>query len=216
MRELLPEMGINTTFVDIADLNSVEAAITDKTRAVFTETIGNPTLKAADISRLAELAHSKGAVLIVDNTFCPMMISPAALGADIVVYSMTKFINGASDLIAGVICGKADFINRLMDLHTGRVMLLGPTMDARIAFDIIQRLPHLPMRMREHSRRAMAMAKRLLEMGVDVVVFALMRSTGGLRDSAGQTQRPAPTVHANIGICCFVLKPAVHSDLYAL
>ena len=81
---------------------------------------------------------------------------------------MTKFINGASDLIAGAICARREFILELMDLHTGRVLLLGPTMDARVAFDIIQRLPHLPIRMREHSRRAMAMAELLEKMGAAV------------------------------------------------
>ena len=86
-----------------------------------------------------------------------------------VVYSLTKYINGASDLIAGAICADKPFIMDLMDLHTGRVMLLGPTMDPRVAFDIIQRLPHLPIRMREHSIRAMAMARMLQDMGIAVI-----------------------------------------------
>jgi len=104
----------------------------------------------------------------VDNTFAPMIISPAMLGADVVVYSMTKFINGASDVIAGAICASRDFVLQLMDLHTGRVLLLGPTMDPRVAFDIIQRLPHLPIRMREHGRRAMALSEHLEKMGAKV------------------------------------------------
>jgi methionine-gamma-lyase len=98
-----------------------------------------------------------------------MVATPANLGADIVVSSMTKFINGASDVIAGVICASRDFIYKLMDLHTGRVMLLGPTMDPRIAYDIIQRLPHLAIRMREHCKRAMAIAERLHKIGAPVV-----------------------------------------------
>ncbi|MCP4689580.1 MAG: aminotransferase class I/II-fold pyridoxal phosphate-dependent enzyme [Desulfobacterales bacterium] len=169
MYDLLPDMKITTSFLDIADLDAVEAAMTDATRVIFTETVGNPTLKTADIAKLAEIAHARNALLVVDNTFTPMIFSPAMLGADVVVYSMTKFINGSSDLIAGAICGGCDFINSLMDLHTGRVMLLGPTMDARVAFDIIQRLPHLPIRMREHGRRAMAISERLHEMGAAVV-----------------------------------------------
>ncbi len=169
MNDLLPDMKVTTSFVDIADLNAVEAAMTDATRVIFTETVGNPTLKTSDIAGLAEIAHARGALLVVDNTFTPMIMSPAMLGADVVVYSMTKFINGSSDLIAGAICGGSDFVNSLMDLHTGRVMLLGPTMDARVAFDIIQRLPHLPIRMREHGRRGMAISKRLFEMGAAVI-----------------------------------------------
>ncbi len=166
--ELLPQMNIHTTFVDITDTAAVAAAFTENTRVVYTEAFGNPTLRVADIPSLTELAHQKGASLVVDNTFSPAIISPAMLGADVVVHSMTKFINGASDVIAGAICASRDFVLQLMDLHTGRVLLLGPTMDPRAAFDIIQRLPHLPIRMREHSRRAMAMAEFLQETGAAI------------------------------------------------
>ncbi|MEK6192636.1 MAG: aminotransferase class I/II-fold pyridoxal phosphate-dependent enzyme [Deltaproteobacteria bacterium] len=166
--DLLPQMNIHTTFVDITDPAAFKAAFTENTKVVYTEALGNPTLRVADIPVLAELAHQNHASLVVDNTFSPTIISPAMLGADVVVHSMTKFINGASDLIAGAICARREFILELMDLHTGRVLLLGPTMDARVAFDIIQRLPHLPIRMREHSRRAMAMAELLEKMGAAV------------------------------------------------
>jgi methionine-gamma-lyase len=168
MDELFPQMGIATTFVDCTDAAAFEEAITAKTKVIYVETIGNPTLKVADIPALADLAHRRGLVLVVDNTFSPMMISPAMLGADIVVYSLTKFINGASDLIGGAICGDKTMMHRLMDLTTGRVMLLGPTMDPRCAYDVIQRLPHLAIRIREHSRRAMAMASHLEKLGVSV------------------------------------------------
>ena len=168
MAELLPQMGIATTFVDPTDVGAFEAAITDKTRVFFTETFGNPTLKVADIPSLAKMAHDRGIQLVVDNTFSPIIVTPAILGADVVVHSMTKFINGASDAIAGVICASKAFVYRLMDLHTGRVMLLGPTLDPRVAFDIIQRLPHLAIRMREHGARAMVIAMRLQELGVPV------------------------------------------------
>lgn len=159
--ELLPEMGITTTFVDPTDLNAFENAITEKTRLIFTEVVANPTLKIADIPKLSQLAHKNDLKLVVDNTFTPMIISPIKLGADVVVYSMTKFINGASDVIAGAVCASKEFIYQLMDLHKGCIMLLGPTMDPRVAFDIIQRLPHLAIRMREHSRRAQAIAEHL-------------------------------------------------------
>ncbi len=165
----LPQMGIQTTFVPPESLTAFERAITPDTRVIYTETIGNPTLTVADIPALADLAHAHNITLVVDNTFSPVMISPARLGADVVVHSMTKFINGASDVIAGAVCASEEFAYRLMDLHTGRVMLLGPTMDARVAFDLIQRLPHLPIRMREHGRRAMVLAQRLAELGAPVV-----------------------------------------------
>ena len=80
-------------------------AFTPNTRVLYVETISNPTLRVADIPRLAEIAHARGAKLVVDNTFSPLIVSPIQLGADIVVHSLTKFINGASDIIAGAICG---------------------------------------------------------------------------------------------------------------
>ena len=165
---LLPTMNIETTFVDPTDTAAFEASITPRTKVFYVETVGNPTLKVADIPALGELARAHGVTLIVDNTFTPIMLSPAQLGADIVVYSLTKFVNGASDQIAGAICASRDFVLQLMDLHHGRVMLLGPTMDPRVAFDIIQRLPHLPLRMKEHGRRAMALASRLNQWGAPV------------------------------------------------
>jgi len=117
LEELFPEMGINTTFVDPTDTAAFEASITKNTRVIYTEAVGNPTLKIADIPALSKLANKRGIKLVVDNTFTPMVISPIQLGADIVVHSMTKFINGASDLIAGAICADKDFIYKLMDLR---------------------------------------------------------------------------------------------------
>ncbi|MFZ0611873.1 MAG: aminotransferase class I/II-fold pyridoxal phosphate-dependent enzyme [Desulfobacterales bacterium] len=168
LRELLPDMGIETSFVDPTDTAAFEAAITKKTRVIYTEALGNPTLKIADIPALSNVAKAHGLTLVVDNTFSPIIISPAQLGADIVIHSLTKFINGASDAIAGVICAAKAFVHKLMGLHTGRVMLLGPTMDPRVAYDIIQRLPHLALRMREHGARAMIVAAKLAEMGIGV------------------------------------------------
>ncbi|MBN1272719.1 MAG: aminotransferase class I/II-fold pyridoxal phosphate-dependent enzyme [Candidatus Aminicenantes bacterium] len=169
MEDLFPQMGITTTFVDPTDTAAFKSALTSKTKVIYTEAVGNPTLKVADIPALAELAKKEGITFVVDNTFTPVMISPARLGADIVVYSLTKYINGASDIIGGAVCAGQEFVYRLMDLHTGRVMLLGPTMDPQVAFDVIQRLPHLPLRMKEHSARAMAIAVRLHKLGVPVI-----------------------------------------------
>lgn len=159
--DLFPSMGVTTTFVPPNRPEKFESAITPRTKAIFTEVLGNPTLKVADVEKLAQIAHRHDTTLVVDNTFTPMIVSPAQLGADVVVYSLTKFINGASDIIGGAICGSQEFVHRLMDLHTGRVMLLGPTMDPRVAFDVSQRLPHLGIRMREHSRRALALSRQL-------------------------------------------------------
>ena len=168
MHDLLPGMGIETTFVNPADPEAFQAALKPNTKVLYVETVANPTLRVADLPRLAEIAHAAGAKLVVDNTFTPMIFSPIRQGADVVVYSLTKFVNGASDLISGAICSDRDFIYQLMGLHTGRVMLLGPTMDPRCAFDIIQRLPHLAMRMKEHGRRALAAAEMLQDLGATV------------------------------------------------
>jgi methionine-gamma-lyase len=169
MKDFLPaKAGISTRFVDITDLDAVRDAITDKTRLIFTEGVSNPTLRLANIPKLAELAKEKRVKLVVDNTFSPLILRPAALGADIVIHSLTKFISGASDVIAGAICGSEEFIGGLMDLHLGSLMLLGPTMDPNVASAIALRIPHLPLRMAAHSERAMAMAARLHELGLNV------------------------------------------------
>lgn len=169
MHDLLPpKTGITTSLVDITDLDAVEAAITDRTRVIYTETMANPTLRIADIPRLGRIARRHGLKLVVDNTFSPLILSPKKLGADIVVHSMTKFINGASDHIAGAICADAEFIQQLMDLHTGMLMILGPTMDPQVAANINLRIPHLPLRMVEHAHRTQVFAERLNEMGIAV------------------------------------------------
>ena len=168
LKQYLPRHGITTTFANPWDLEAFETSITPKTKVIYVETVGNPTLVVANIQTLAELANAHNLTLVVDNTFTPMIISPARLGAHIVVYSMTKYINGASDLLAGCICCSREFGHSLYDLNSGSAMLLGPTMDPRVAFDIIQRLPHLPIRMREHGRRAMALAEQLQKLDLRV------------------------------------------------
>ncbi len=168
-RDFLPlKTGITCTFVDANDADAVRAAMRPDTKLVYTETMANPTLKVPELATLAEIAHSVGAKLVVDNTFCPMMVTPANHGADVVVHSLTKFVNGASDIIAGAVCASEEFIQQLMDLHTGALMILGPTMDPTVAFHIAMRLPHLGVRMAEHSRRAQLFAERLEDLGVPV------------------------------------------------
>jgi methionine-gamma-lyase len=170
LSEFLPaKAGLSVSFVDLSDLSAVEAAFQPETKLLYVETVANPTLRIADLPRLAEMAHDRGAKLVVDNTFSPLIISPIRHGADIVIHSLTKFINGASDFIAGAICGPSDFITSLMDLHLGSLMLLGPTMDPQTAFNISLRLPHLGLRMVEHSRRALCFAERIEELGLPVI-----------------------------------------------
>jgi len=169
LRDFLPpRTGIVTSFVDVSDLDAVEAAFTDRTRILYVESVANPTLQVADLPRLAEIAHRHKAQLVVDNTFTPMVVSPAQHGADIVIHSLTKFISGGSDIIGGAICGSSEFVQSLMNVNTGALMLLGPTMDPRVAFMLSLRVPHLALRMEEHGRRALAFADNLYKLGVDV------------------------------------------------
>lgn len=169
LHDFLPaKCGVTTTFVPAWDLDAVERACTARTRVIYVETMSNPTLRVADIPRLAAIARRHDVRLVVDNTFTPMVVSPIRLGADVVVHSVTKFMNGASDIIAGAVVGSTEFVTSLMDLHTGALMLLGPTMDPHVAFSVSLRLPHLGLRMAEHSRRAHWIAQRLAEKKLDV------------------------------------------------
>uniref|UniRef100_M1A5A4 Cystathionine gamma-synthase n=2 Tax=Solanum tuberosum TaxID=4113 RepID=M1A5A4_SOLTU len=162
--------NITTSFVDIRDLNMVEEAIVEgRTKVLYFESISNPTLMVTDIPALCRIAHSKGVFVVVDNTFAPMVLSPARLGADVVVHSISKYISGAADVIAGAVCGPASLINSMMDLREGSLMLLGPTMNAKIAFELSERLPHLGLRMKEHSNRALVFATRITKLGLKVI-----------------------------------------------
>ncbi|CAN1139060.1 Methionine gamma-lyase [Linum perenne] len=171
LNHFLPRTSnITTSFVDIEDLETVKSAMVEgKTNVLYLESISNPTLTVANIPELSRLAHDKGVKVVVDNTFAPMVLSPARLGADVVVQSLTKFISGGSDIIAGAVCGPASLVNSMMDLHQGALLLLGPTLNPKLAFEISQRIPHLGLRMKEHSNRAMVYATRIKKMGLKVI-----------------------------------------------
>ncbi len=166
---LLPRRGIEVTFVDPTKPEEFERAIRPSTRLVYTETVSNPLLTVCDIAAVAKIAHARGLPLVVDNTFTPMLVSPIALGADVVIHSCTKFISGSSDLIAGAVCASRDFINQLIDVNTGPVMLTGPVMDARVAHELYLRLDHLGVRLRAHSESSLALAKNLEQAGIRVL-----------------------------------------------
>ncbi|KAL4279243.1 hypothetical protein GQ457_03G038750 [Hibiscus cannabinus] len=162
--------NITTTFVDITDHEAVKNAIVHgRTKVLFFESMSNPTLNVADIPELSKLAHEKGITVVVDNTFSPMVLSPAGLGADVVVHSISKFISGGADVIESAVCGPVRLVNSMMDLHQGALMLLGPTMNAKVAFELSERISHLGLRMKEHCRRAIEYAIRMKELGLLVV-----------------------------------------------
>eukprot|EP00262_Sarcandra_glabra_P006433 TRINITY_DN18734_c0_g1_i1.p1 TRINITY_DN18734_c0_g1~~TRINITY_DN18734_c0_g1_i1.p1 ORF type:complete len:465 (-),score=12.11 TRINITY_DN18734_c0_g1_i1:189-1532(-) len=162
--------NITTTFVDVGDFGEVRGAIREGvTKVLYLESMSNPTLAVANVPELCSIAHDRGVMVVVDNTFAPMVLSPARLGADVVVHSISKYISGGADIIAGAVCGPESLINSMMDLHHGALMLLGPTMNAKIAFEISERLPHLGLRMKEHCHRALAYATRMKKLGLNVI-----------------------------------------------
>ncbi|KAF3434193.1 hypothetical protein FNV43_RR25296 [Rhamnella rubrinervis] len=171
LTHFLPRVAnITTTFVDVHDMEMVRNAMeVGKTKVLYFESMSNPTLNVANIPELSRMAHEKGVTVVVDNTFSPMVLSPARLGADVVVHSISKFISGGADVIAGAVCGPASLVNSMMDLHQGSLMLLGPTMNAKVAFELSERIPHLGLRMKEHCSRAMVYATRMKKMGLKVV-----------------------------------------------
>jgi methionine-gamma-lyase len=169
LKNYLPKFKIEVSFVNISDLASVEAAIRPNTKVIYTESLTNPLLQVSDIPRLATIAHKHNILLMVDNTFSPMIISPAALGADITVYSMTKFINGKNDCVAGAICGTKAFVDSLSDVNNGTAMLLGPVLDPLRSSSILKNLNTLHIRMKQHSHNAMFVAKKFREVGVPII-----------------------------------------------
>jgi methionine-gamma-lyase len=168
LNNYLPKFNIGVTFVDITDLEQVEAAIQPNTRMIYTETMTNPMLQVSDIPGLSAITKKKGIKLMVDNTFTPMMVAPTQHGADITVYSLTKFVNGKNDCVAGAICADLEFINSLIDVNSGTAMLLGPVLDPLRSTSILKNLHTLHIRMQQHSRNAMFLAEKLTDLGIQV------------------------------------------------
>lgn len=155
----LTNLGIEVTFVDSSDLNAVEQAIKPNTKLIFIETPGNPTLVVSDIKAIAELAHSKGIKLAVDNTFMsPILQKPFELGADYVVHSLTKFLNGHADVVGGVIIVK----NNEDYAHFRKVLNhLGGVIDPFNAFLVHRGIKTLSLRMQRHCENALKIAEYL-------------------------------------------------------
>lgn len=168
MKNFLPDFKIKTSFVDITDLALVEAAINENTKVIFCETVSNPLLEIADLKALSALAKKHNLKLIVDNTFSPLSISPQKLGTDITIHSLTKFINGSSDAVAGVVCASSEFVNDLKDVNSGACMLLGPTLDSLRASSILKNLRTLHIRMKKHSENAQFLAEKFENNGLMV------------------------------------------------
>ena len=165
----LKKFNVEVTFVNITDLESVKKAIRPNTKVLYTETMTNPMLQISNIPELAKITRAHGVKLVVDNTFTPMIFSPFQLGADIVVYSMTKFINGKNDAVAGAICASEEFINEISNVLDGTAMLLGPVLDPLRSSNILKNMATLHIRMQKHSENAMFLAHKFKELGLKLV-----------------------------------------------
>lgn len=178
MKNFLPKFNIQSSFVDSTKLDAVENAITPKTKMIYCETLSNPLLEVSDIKALSQLAKKHQIPLVVDNTFTPLSITPAAFGADIVIHSLTKFINGSSDAVAGVVCGSKDFCLDLKDVNQGAGMLLGSTLDSHKAASILKNLRTLHIRIKKHSENAQYLAENFEKKGLKVVYPGLESHPG--------------------------------------
>jgi len=175
IEQLVAPVGVAVTWVDMSDASAVAAAMTDATRMLWIETPTNPLLRIFDIAALSELARGRGALTVVDNTFAtPLLQRPLELGADVVVHSMSKYLNGHSDVVAGaVVCDDAEVFERLRFIQRAGGAIPSP-------FDcymIARGIKTLPLRMARHCDNAQALAEWLCEKeGVEEVYYP------GLRD----------------------------------
>ncbi len=178
LKNFLKKFNISTSFVDITDIDSVAASITSNTKMIYCESVSNPLLEVADIQSLSKLAKKHSIPLVVDNTFAPLSINAAKLGADIVVHSLTKFINGSSDCVAGAVCASKDFCLSLKDVNNGAGMLLGSTMDSLRAASVLKNMRTLHIRIKKHGENAQYLAEQFQKDGLKVVYPGLEHHSG--------------------------------------
>lgn len=157
----LTKFGVEVDFVDFANTELVKKSVKDNTKVLYLETPANPNMKICDIEAIAKIAHEKeGRVLVVDNTFCtPYLQKPIELGADVIVHSATKYLNGHGDVIAGFVVGKKHFINEVR--FEGIKDFTGSVLSPHDAFLIIRGLKTLSIRMEKHCHNAMKIAEFL-------------------------------------------------------
>lgn len=155
----LPRFGIEVSLVDTSDPEQVRAALRPTTKLVYVETPANPILRIADIAALAEIAHEAGALLAVDSTWAgPSLQKPLALGADFVLHSLTKYINGHGDALGGVVLGSEKHIQRI---RKEMLVHLGGALSPFNAWLIARGLITLPQRMQQHCENALSVAQFL-------------------------------------------------------
>lgn len=159
LTNIVAKLGIETTFVELSNLSAWEKAITPKTKLLFLETPSNPLLELVDITALAKIAHKHGCLLAVDNCLCtPALQQPINLGADIVIHSATKYIDGQGRCMGGAVCGTEEVVG---DGVYGFLRSAGPTMSTFNAWVFLKGLETLKLRMQAHSAAAQELAEWL-------------------------------------------------------
>ncbi len=152
---IMARWGLRVTFVSLTDGDAWRAAIQDNTKLFFVETPSNPLTEVCDIALLADIAHQAGVLLVVDNCFCtPALQKPLELGADIIIHSATKYIDGQGRCLGGAVLGKKDVLEPVY----GFLRTAGPTLSAFNAWVFLKGLETLHVRMEAHSRNALALA----------------------------------------------------------
>ena len=155
----LPRFGVDVSLVDTTDLKAVSNAIRKDTKVVYVETPGNPVIGISDIEKISEMAHVVGATMIVDSTWSGMLNQrPLSLGADMVIHSLTKYVNGHGDAIGGAIIGPQKMLG---DIREYGIVHLGACISPFNAWLILRGSVTLPMRMEKHSQNALAVASFL-------------------------------------------------------
>lgn len=198
LAKVMSRFGIGSTFVDTSDLEAVEGALRPETRLLFLETPCNPTLVVSDIAAVADAAHSRGAKLVVDNTFMsPVLQQPLALGADVVVHSMTKFLNGHADVVAGMIV-----VGNEEDYGSFRSVLnqTGGVIDPFNSFLVARGIKTLALRMERHCSNAEKMALFLEDHPkVEKVFFPWLESHPQHETARRQMKGPGGMISFELG-----------------
>ncbi|MDH5529751.1 MAG: O-succinylhomoserine sulfhydrylase [Paracoccaceae bacterium] len=158
--EILGRFGVEVTLVDGTDLDQWRGAVRDGTKAVFLESVSNPTLEVIDVRGVCEIAHAKGALVIVDNVFATPTFSRAvALGADIVVYSATKHIDGSGRCLGGVVCGSRTYIRKVLEPYLKHT---GAALSPFNAWVLLKGMETLDLRVRQQAASALTIAEALV------------------------------------------------------
>ena len=206
LREILPTLGITATFVDTADTAAVEAAIQANTKMIYFETPANPTLHVTDIAAVCALkAKHPGVRVVVDNTFAPPPVQyPILLGVDVVVHSITKYINGHGDVIGGVVVGGKDDVAQIRGRAVGK--MTGTPLTPFCAYLVVRGMKTLGMRVVRHCENAMEIARYLEKSPyIEKTYYPGLESMGADHEAAKKQMNGLYG-----GMISFVLKDGIH------